>query len=116
MALNIKTFFTRLGSAAIFSAIMMLAFLTNEWAFIALFFIVNILCLNEYARIVERILKISFSRNEKMNFYLSGIALFLIVCCLPLLPCQNSVSQFLTHFKCRCLGLFLLLCYCCNMK
>ena len=107
MALNIKTFFTRLGSAAIFSAIMMLAFLTNEWAFIALFFIVNILCLNEYARIVERILKISFSRNEKMNFYLSGIALFLIVCCLPLLPCQNSVSHFLTHFMFYFLGLFL---------
>lgn len=106
MALNIKTFFTRLGSAAIFSAIMLLAFLSNEWAFIALFFVVNILCLREYAGIIEKILQVQFSRNEKMNFYLLGVSAFLVICSLNLLPCANQASAFLNQFLYYFIGLF----------
>lgn len=98
MALNVKTFFTRLGSAAVFSALMMLAFLSNEWAFMALFFVVNILCLREYAHIVERILAVQFARNVKMNFYLMGVSAFLLICSLQLIPCANASSVMLNRF------------------
>ncbi len=107
MALNVKTFFTRLGSAAVFSAIMMLAFLWNEWAFIALFFLVNILCLREYASIVEKILRVRFSRNEKMNFYLLGVSAFLLTCTLQLLPCSNEALLFLHHYLYYFFGLLI---------
>lgn len=107
MALNAKTFFTRLGSAAIFSAIMMLAFLTNEWAFMALFFVINILSLREYASIVEKILQIQFSKNEKMNFYMIGVSVFILTCCLLLIPCPNIIATFLNKFFFYFLGLLL---------
>lgn len=107
MSLNIKTFFTRLGSAAIFSALMLLAFLTNEWAFMTLFFIINILSLVEYTSIVEKILETQFSRNEKMNFYLIGVSVYLVVCSLVLTPCGNSTSLFLFQFLYYFTGIFI---------
>lgn len=105
MALNTQIFFTRLGSAAVFSAIMLLAFLTNEWSFIALFFVVNILCLREYIFIVEKILHTQFSKNEKMNFILIGISTFTLICCLPINMCNNFISTFLSNFLFYFLGL-----------
>ncbi len=107
MALNAKTFFTRLGSAAIFSAIMMLAFLTNEWAFMALFFVINILSLREYASITEKILQTQFSKNEKMNFYMIGVSVFILICCLLLIPCPNIIAAFLNQYFFYFLGLLL---------
>ncbi len=96
MAFDVKTFLTRLGSAFIFSAIMMAALLMKEWAFIGLFFVVNILCLKEYARIVELILQTTFTRNEKVNFIAVGVALFGFVASLPLTRCENQTATFLS--------------------
>lgn len=55
MALHWPTFFTRLGSAIVFSAIMMIGLLWNEWAFFALSALIQILCLREYFRLLPKI-------------------------------------------------------------
>ncbi len=52
MALHWPTFFTRLGSAVVFAAIMMAGLLWNEWAFLVLVSIITGLCLREALRIM----------------------------------------------------------------
>jgi phosphatidate cytidylyltransferase len=55
MALHWPTFFTRLGSAVVFAAIMMGGLLWNEWAFLVLVSLITVLCLREYFRILQHI-------------------------------------------------------------
>lgn len=55
MALHWPTFFTRLGSAIVFSAIMMVGLLWNEYAFIALVALIQVLCLREYFPLMKKI-------------------------------------------------------------
>ncbi len=55
MALHWPTFFTRLGSAIVFSAIMMVGLLWNEYAFIALVALIQLLCLREYFPLMKKI-------------------------------------------------------------
>lgn len=55
MALHWPTFFTRLGSAIVFSAIMMAGLLWNEYAFIALVALIQVLCLREYFPLMRKI-------------------------------------------------------------
>lgn len=55
MALHWPTFFTRLGSAVVFSLIMMAGLLWNEWAFLALAALIQVLCLREYFRLMPKI-------------------------------------------------------------
>jgi len=55
MALHWPTFFTRLGSAIIFSFLMMVGLLGNEWAFFALAAVIQALCLREYFRLMPAI-------------------------------------------------------------
>lgn len=55
MALHWPTFFTRLGSAVVFSAIMMTGLLWSEWAFFGLSAVIQALCLREYFRLIPRI-------------------------------------------------------------
>ncbi|HYC30174.1 MAG TPA: phosphatidate cytidylyltransferase, partial [Chitinophagaceae bacterium] len=55
MAMNWPTFFKRLGSAIIFSLIMMAGLLWNEYAFIALICLIQVLCLREYFSLVKKI-------------------------------------------------------------
>ncbi len=105
MAFNTQTFFTRLGSAIIFSAIMMMGLLLNEWFFIALFFIVNILCLREYINIVELIVQSKFGKNEKVNFIALGVALFAFVTALPITHCENTASLFLSKYMFQFVGI-----------
>lgn len=52
MALHWPTFFTRLGSAIVFAAIMMGGLLWNAWALLALVSIITVLCLREFFRIM----------------------------------------------------------------
>lgn len=53
--MNWPTFFTRLGSAIVFSAIMMTGLLWNEWAFLALIGLILVLCLREYFKLIQLI-------------------------------------------------------------
>ena len=56
MALHWPTFFTRLGSAIVFSAIMMAGLLwSNEYAFVALICLIQALCIREYFTLVKKI-------------------------------------------------------------
>lgn len=55
MPLHWPTFFTRLGSAVVFAAIMMTGLLWNEWSFLGLVLLIQTLCLREYFRLMEKI-------------------------------------------------------------
>lgn len=55
MAMNWPTFFKRLGSAIVFSIIMMAGLLWNEYAFIALVLLIQVLCLREYFALIKKI-------------------------------------------------------------
>ena len=55
MALHWPTFFTRLGSAIVFSAIMMAGLLWNEWAFLVLVSLIQVLCLRDFFRLTKKI-------------------------------------------------------------
>lgn len=55
MPLHWPTFFTRLGSAVVFSAVMMLGLLWNEWSFLTLIALIMLLCLWEYFRLTTAI-------------------------------------------------------------
>lgn len=55
MALHWPTFFTRLGSAIVFAAIMMGGLLWNSWALLVLVSLIAVLCLREAFRIIDTI-------------------------------------------------------------
>jgi phosphatidate cytidylyltransferase len=56
MALNMPTFYKRTGSAIVFGAIMLTGLLwDNEWAFLALICLINVLCLRDYFRLMQKI-------------------------------------------------------------
>lgn len=55
MALHWPTFFTRLGSAIVFSAIMMVGLLWNVWAFLVLVSLIQVLCLREYFGLMAKL-------------------------------------------------------------
>ncbi|OSZ82205.1 hypothetical protein CAP35_02745 [Chitinophagaceae bacterium IBVUCB1] len=55
MAMNWPTFFTRLGSAVVFCAVMMAGLLCNEWSFLALVALIQVLCMREYFRLMKKI-------------------------------------------------------------
>ena len=105
MALDKKVFFTRLGSAIIFTAIMLTCLLWNEYSFIALFLLVTILALKEFAFIVEKILNTTFSRQEKMNFYFIGVSSFLAITTLQINGGENAISLFLKPYLYYFVGL-----------
>ena len=55
MALNVPTFFKRLGSSIVFVAIMLTGLLWNEWSFLALICLIEVLCLRDYFRLIQKI-------------------------------------------------------------
>lgn len=55
MAMNWPTFFTRLGSAIVFCAVMMTGLLWNEWSFLVLLVLIQVLCIREYFRLMKKI-------------------------------------------------------------
>lgn len=107
MAFNVQTFFTRLGSAAIFCAIMLIGLLTYDWMFMLLFLLVNILCLHEFILLLEKILNTNFSAHEKRGLFVSGVLLFLLVSSIPMNVCGNPIFDFLHLHIFYLLGLFI---------
>jgi phosphatidate cytidylyltransferase len=55
MALNIPTFLKRLGSSVVFVAIMLTGLLWNEWSFLGLILLIQVLCLRDYFRLMHHI-------------------------------------------------------------
>lgn len=55
MALHWPTFFTRLGSAIVFAAIMMAGLLWQDWMFVVLVALIQALCLRDFFRLMGKI-------------------------------------------------------------
>ena len=55
MPLHWPTFFTRLGSAIVFSAVMMAGLLWHDWMFVALVALIHGLCLRDFFRLMGKI-------------------------------------------------------------
>jgi len=55
MALNLPTFYKRLGSSIVFVAIMLTGLLWNEMVFLVLICLINVLCLRDYFRLMHTI-------------------------------------------------------------
>lgn len=73
MALNWPTFFKRLGSAIVFSAIMMTGLLWKDWMFALLVVLIMVLCLREYFRLSNTIA--ATERNHSLELITLATAL-----------------------------------------
>jgi phosphatidate cytidylyltransferase len=49
------TFYKRTGSAIVYAAVMLVGLLWNVWAFLALVCLINVLCLRDYFRLMQKI-------------------------------------------------------------
>lgn len=86
MALHWPTFFQRLGSAIIFSAIMMGGLLWNAWALLVLVSLICVLCLREFFRIMDKILA------TQTPVWLIAATLFVALLLLWLPPLAGFIS------------------------
>jgi phosphatidate cytidylyltransferase len=55
MALDVPVFLKRTASAIVFAIVMLAGLLWNEWAFLALIALIQVLCLREYFRLMKKI-------------------------------------------------------------
>ena len=103
MALNLPTFFKRLASSIVFVAIMLTGLLWNEWAFMVLICLIEVLCLRDYFRLVQKVDKeaywpvwlpvvmqlialiLIFLFSAKMNELVPGISRIVFIV-LPIIP------------------------------
>ncbi len=103
MALNVPTFFKRLGSSIVFVAVMLTGLLWNEWSFLGLICMIEVLCLRDYFRLVQKIdkeawwpvwlpiviqllgLLLMFLFSNVMSGFLPGLTSGIMVV-LPVLP------------------------------
>src|SRR5207253_303745 len=69
-------FFTRLGSAVVFAAIMMGCLLWNSWTLLVLVSVVTVLCLREFFRIIGVITNAPVP--SWLNFMTIGISLVML--------------------------------------
>ena len=60
MPLNLPTFYKRTASAIVFAAIMLAGLLWNDMAFLVLISLINVLCLRDYFRLMQKIDQESF--------------------------------------------------------
>lgn len=106
MAFHFPTFLTRLGSAVIYSAVMVAGMLLPEWVFIALCAVIAFLCLREYIPLLESMLQCRFSRQEIFYYMVSGLAFYLFTISLPLSGCHNPAADFISRYLFYFLGFF----------
>ncbi|MEO6831119.1 MAG: phosphatidate cytidylyltransferase [Chitinophagaceae bacterium] len=75
MALHWPTFFTRLGSAIVFSAIMMVGLLWNQWAFLVLISLITSFCLFEFFRMLKKV----YHDSEWPNFLMPATIIYALI-------------------------------------
>lgn len=88
MALHLPTFFTRLGSAIVFSAVMMAGLLWEAWAFVILVLIIHDLCLREYFRLMRSIYP-DTEIPDWMRYGIRTLGNLLVLFALPLSKVYN---------------------------
>src|SRR3954469_22261973 len=79
MAMNWPTFFTRLGSAIVFAAVMMCGLLWKDWMFVILIAVIQILCLRDYFRLMLKIYPEDEYRGMDMLVQIFGVLLLLFI-------------------------------------
>lgn len=75
MALHWPTFIQRTTSAVVFAIIMMVGLLWNQWSFLTLVLLIELLCLYEYLKLVQKIATIEFSLVQKTIIHIGGLTL-----------------------------------------
>lgn len=78
MALNLPTFYKRTGSAIVFAIIMLAGLLSTPLAFLALFCLVQVLCLREYFRLMQQIDKEAYW-PPLLQWVIQAIGLLIVV-------------------------------------
>ena len=92
MALNVKTFKTRTGSAAVFVIVMLTGLLWNHWSFFILFSIIHFGCWTEYQKLIGLI---DPEYNTITPFHKYGVRL--AGWCIMLYFTNDSFSIFSIH-------------------
>lgn len=108
MPLHWPTFFTRLGSAIVFSAVMMLGLLWHAWSFLVLLIAIQALCLRDYFRLMHLI----HGSGNTLTQYLSqlgALGVLLSVFQLAFLE-QSALFANICLLLVLCLPVLLLLC------
>jgi phosphatidate cytidylyltransferase len=96
--MNWKVFFTRLGSAIVFAAVMMLGLLyPNAFAIFILALLIQFLCLKEFFKLMQHIFPDAyFPRWLEYSFHLAGVWLLTTISTLaPLLLCVLIFGSFI---------------------
>src|SRR5579872_1822371 len=93
MPLNIPTFYKRLGSSIVFVAIMLMGLLWNDQAFLLLVCVINVLCLSEYFRLLQKISPENYW-PEWLPTVIQTISLIMILPCHSL-EFKESLSKVL---------------------
>lgn len=106
MAMNWPTFFTRLGSAIVFSIIMMAGLLWVDWALYLLLALIQVLCIREYFKLVHLITPDMYlpawlpwaTQAMALALFFSAIllpgkVLGIALVCVPLLVLATSLSK-----------------------
>lgn len=79
MALNLPTFYKRAGSSVVFVIIMLTGLLWNEWSFLGLILLIQVLCLNEYFKLLQHIDKETTQPLwQQLTIQLTGLLLVLL--------------------------------------
>lgn len=71
--MNWPTFFTRLGSAVVFAAVMMCGLLWKDWMFVVLVGVIMVLCLREYFKLTRMLSRREISFPAVIVTYVIGI-------------------------------------------
>lgn len=96
MALHWPTFFTRLGSAVVFAAIMMAGLLWNSWALLVLVSLIATLCLREFFRIIDII---TGNKSPQWLVWATMLCSLLMLWLPPVVASMQGLPPFIAQAK-----------------
>lgn len=89
MAMNWPTFFTRLGTAVLFCALMLTGLLYEDWAFFLLVCLIMVLCLQEFFKLAGKIIQVEVPAWLRIT----AIAFTLAACTFMAAECHITVPD-----------------------
>ena len=98
MALNLPVFYKRTASAIVFATIMLTGLLWNDWAFLVLISLIEILCLRDFLRLLQKIDKETYwPKWVPVATQLTGL-LFIAIFSLSYTPAASVTHLLLSIF------------------